>query len=215
MGEKEKWKQFVLYEERQNCRREGSWKQPDVRGLHCQLRSWWYLWCHRGPYLGRWTFCIRDLCQCPWWCGHPWSGCHLMPFNVWVLFWAGPTTREPPHSSTSGDMSTCLCSWGELASDAWVEELTSWLSRGELFCPSSWQCRGAGPVGTDVEELALMMWTQERQPHPSTVHYGRAGPGYMGKGEVLSWPTQAPPRPRSVALSWLNPTPTPCMSCWS
>lgn len=117
--------------------------------------------------------------------------CHLRPFNVWVLCWAGPTTHQPPHSSTS----TCLCSWGELSPDAGVEEmiswlsggelassasvneLTSWLSRGELFCPSSWQCRGAGPVGTDVEKLALMMWAQERQPHPSTVHYGRAGPG--------------------------------------
>lgn len=67
----------------------------------------------------------------------------------------------------------------------------------------------------DVEKLALMMWAQERQPHPPDCTLWESWPWYVSKGELLGWPTQPPPRPRSVALSWLTPTPTPCMSCWS
>lgn len=37
----------------------------------------------------------------------------------------------------------------------------------------------------------------------------------MGVGELVGWPAQISPRPRSMALSWLAPTSKPLMNCWS
>lgn len=84
-----------------------------MRDLYWLLKPWWYsdLCCLRGPCLGPWPFCSRNLWWCQWMVSQPktmWTS--LVWAALWghvyarILCWARSIPYQLSHGSSGGDV---------------------------------------------------------------------------------------------------------------